>query len=464
MASHTTYKVGGAAAAFVEADDEGSLRELLVTLDRAKVPFIVLGNGSNVLFADAGFAGVVIHLGQGFGEIECTRDHHGAGQHRLEVGGAASVTKLLRVTKELEVAGVEFLGGVPGTLGGAVRMNAGTVMGEVSDSLESARVLTPDGEARWIAAEDLQLSYRRSVLPRGAIVVGARFHTRDADPAMRSRLAEVLAYRKSTQPLQYPSCGSVFANPQGDHAGMVSLGVGEHRAAARVLQGLRRLAIGEHLREPRAHGRVRVAGVESSADHDGSTGQDAAPVGELEILGRDPSGLAVRRQHAGRLQTIADLAHHRAGVHAHSAAERPRDSAEELNPSDLELLGHAQQLRDGGRPPDLESVLASAMVVAGALDLTKPLAEMDHHAGEPGVREEDVGAVAQDDEWDLRAVEGHQQLAQRTLVIGLHEGRGGAAHLVGGVGRHGLVVANDETIERGQKSWEVKGHAASSSR
>lgn len=231
MASHTTYKVGGAAAAFVEADDEGSLRELLVTLDRAKVPFIVLGNGSNVLFADAGFAGVVIHLGQGFGEIECTRDHHGAGQHRLEVGGAASVTKVLRVTKELEVAGVEFLGGVPGTLGGAVRMNAGTVMGEVSDSLESARVLTPDGEARWIAAEDLQLSYRRSVLPRGAIVVGARFHTRDADPAMRSRLAEVLAYRKSTQPLQYPSCGSVFANPQGDHAGRLieACGLKGHR-------------------------------------------------------------------------------------------------------------------------------------------------------------------------------------------------------------------------------------------
>ena len=128
MAPRTTYKVGGAAAAFVEARDEGSLRALLLALERNAVPSIVMGNGSNVLFADAGFSGVVIHLGLGFGDVSCIRDVHGAGQHRLEIGGAVSITKLLRTTKELEVAGVEFLGGVPGTIGGAVRMNAGTVM------------------------------------------------------------------------------------------------------------------------------------------------------------------------------------------------------------------------------------------------------------------------------------------------------------------------------------------------
>ena len=110
-------------------------------------------------------------------------------------------------------------------------MNAGTVMGEVSDSLEAARVVTPDGQARWVPASELDLAYRKSSLPRGAVVVGARFVTRDADPAMRSRLAEVLAYRKSTQPLQYPSCGSVFANPEGDHAGRLieACGLKGHR-------------------------------------------------------------------------------------------------------------------------------------------------------------------------------------------------------------------------------------------
>jgi UDP-N-acetylmuramate dehydrogenase len=98
-------------------------------------------------------------------------------------------------------------------------MNAGTVMGEVSDALESARLVLPDGGAAWTAASELGLGYRQSTLPSGAIVTAARFRTRDADPTMRERLTEVLAYRKATQPLQMPSCGSVFANPPGDHAG-----------------------------------------------------------------------------------------------------------------------------------------------------------------------------------------------------------------------------------------------------
>jgi len=102
-----------------------------------------------------------------------------------------------------------------------VRMNAGTVMGEVKDSLEAARVVSLEGGARWIPAQELGLAYRHSALPAGGIVTAARFHTQQADPAMRERLNEVLAYRKSTQPLQMPSCGSVFANPTGHHAGQL---------------------------------------------------------------------------------------------------------------------------------------------------------------------------------------------------------------------------------------------------
>ena len=92
-------------------------------------------------------------------------------------------------------------------------------MGEVSDSLEAAEVIVPGQEARWVPVEELGLSYRHSSLPPGGVVIGARFATRDAEPDMRERLAQVLAYRKSTQPLQAASCGSVFANPPGDHAG-----------------------------------------------------------------------------------------------------------------------------------------------------------------------------------------------------------------------------------------------------
>ena len=222
MAPHTTYKVGGPAAAFVEVETSAGLGAVLDALADAGAPWLIVGNGSNVLFADAGFDGAVLHLGVAFEGATLTRDLHGAGAHRLEAGAALSITRLLRVAKDESIAGVEFLGGVPGTVGGAVRMNAGTVMGEVADTLEAAELAAPGSDAaprRWVPAEDLGLRYRHSDLPEGAIVTAARFRCRDADPSMRERLDQVLAYRKRTQPLTMPSCGSVFANPPGDHAG-----------------------------------------------------------------------------------------------------------------------------------------------------------------------------------------------------------------------------------------------------
>ncbi len=220
MAPHTTYKVGGPAAAFVQVETRDGLLGVLDALADDDTPWLIVGNGSNVLFSDAGFDGAVLHLAGDFDGATLTRDHHGDGAHRLEAGAALSITRLLRVAKDEAIAGVEFLGGVPGTVGGAVRMNAGTVMGEVSDTLEAAELTAAGDEAAaWVPAEDLGLSYRHSELPAGAVVTAARFRCRDADPGMRERLDEVLAYRKRTQPLTMPSCGSVFANPPGDHAG-----------------------------------------------------------------------------------------------------------------------------------------------------------------------------------------------------------------------------------------------------
>jgi UDP-N-acetylmuramate dehydrogenase len=219
MAPYTTYKVGGPAALFIDVHEPDVLPDLLGRLAEHGIAWLVIGNGSNVLFADAGFDGAVLRLGNGFARAHVERDALGEGIHRLEAGAAVSITRLLRVTKDQELAGVEFLGGVPGTVGGAVRMNAGTVMGEVCDSLEAAAVAQAELPVRWIPADDLGLAYRHSELPEGGVVTAARFRCGDADPAMRERLAEVLAYRKATQPLTMPSCGSVFANPVGDHAG-----------------------------------------------------------------------------------------------------------------------------------------------------------------------------------------------------------------------------------------------------
>lgn len=219
ISTHTTYGIGGDANLYLEVGTRGALANALKLLDEHETPYLVLGNGSNVLFADQPYPGAVIHLGHGFDQAHIERSDEASGDHTLEVGAAMSITRLLRLAKDEQISGVEFLGGIPGTVGGAVRMNAGTVMGEVSDTLMAASWMLPGQGEQWVAAADLGLAYRHSVLPAGAVITGARFRCRDADPSMRERLNKVLSYRKETQPLQAASCGSVFANPPGDHAG-----------------------------------------------------------------------------------------------------------------------------------------------------------------------------------------------------------------------------------------------------
>lgn len=219
LSAHTTYGVGGPARLFVVVEDTSTLGTLLTTLNEQTIDWLVLGNGSNVLFADAGFDGCVIKLGRGLDGVSLERDATSPGVHHLRVGAATPINRMLRKAKGLRVSGLECLGGIPGTLGGAVRMNAGTSMGELKDVLVHAEVLTSDGIIHQLNGEELGLSYRSSVLPHGSIVTGAVLRCGDYDPERAKVLADVLTYRKQTQPLQLPSCGSVFANPPGDHAG-----------------------------------------------------------------------------------------------------------------------------------------------------------------------------------------------------------------------------------------------------
>lgn len=219
MAPFTTYRIGGPARAFLEVETSEALGDALNHLAQQGVPYCVIGNGSNVLFSDRGFEGAVIHLGAGFQEYGLSRDFFGPGEHRLEAGGAVTINRLLRFANKNRTSGIEALGGIPGTVGGAVRMNAGTALGEVKDSLESAAIVRPNLPETWLPVDELVMSYRTSQLPEGGIVTAARFRVGEDQPETRERLQSVLAYRKQTQPLQYPSCGSVFANPSGDHAG-----------------------------------------------------------------------------------------------------------------------------------------------------------------------------------------------------------------------------------------------------
>ena len=225
LAPYTTWKIGGPADLFIEVGDASAMPKVLAALARAGLDWVVLGNGSNILVADEGFRGAVIWLGGELAKVTLARDGFGKGRHKVEAGAGLSLTKLLRLAKDESLSGLWVLGGIPGTVGGAVRMNAGTRWGEVKDTLASVELATASG-LHEIAASELGLSYRHSRLPFGAIVTRATFAVGDADAGMRKKLDEVLAHRKATQPLQMPSCGSVFANPPGESAGRLIEAVG----------------------------------------------------------------------------------------------------------------------------------------------------------------------------------------------------------------------------------------------
>jgi len=224
LAPRTTWKIGGPARWLLEIGARESLVAALGATRDAGLRFAVLGNGSNVLVSDRGFSGVVITLTGALAEVVLTRDVR-PGVHRVVAGGGLALTRLLRLAKDEALAGLWVLGGVPGTVGGAVRMNAGTRWGDVAQTLVAAELASADGLAT-VTAADLHLGYRHADLPAGAVVASATFEVVDADPAMRDQLDEVLAYRKASQPLQLPSCGSVFANPPGDSAGRLIEAVG----------------------------------------------------------------------------------------------------------------------------------------------------------------------------------------------------------------------------------------------
>lgn len=206
------YKLGGPAEAFASVEDVEQLRRLMAL----GVPVTVIGRGSNLLIADAGIPGVVIRLQ---GEFRSREVRDGV----LEVGSGVSNAPLLRWVAKQGLGGLACIAGVPGTIGGAVRMNAGWSAGEISSILIDADVVLPGGELVTLSSDALAFSYRRSAgLPPGSVVVRARLAllTEPAEvDAEQDRIKHYLARRRATQPLDKPSCGSVFKNPPGDYAG-----------------------------------------------------------------------------------------------------------------------------------------------------------------------------------------------------------------------------------------------------
>lgn len=213
LAPLTTFRIGGPAALFLEPESEADLVAVSEAVRESGVPVAILGKGSNVLVSDAGFEGLVLRLGRSYRWSARDGD-------RLTAGGSMPLPALAGVALAHRLTGLEFGVAIPASLGGAVTMNAGAHGGELAHVLESVDAFgLSEGTAHRVPASEAGFAYRRSALAPNTIVVGATVRLSAGEHAeIRARMDEAREWRRRTQPLAEPNCGSVFTNPTGDHA------------------------------------------------------------------------------------------------------------------------------------------------------------------------------------------------------------------------------------------------------
>ena len=212
LAKLVWFKAGGEADWLFEPADVDDLTEFLIKLG-SKLPVMALGLGSNLIVRDGGVPGVVVRLGKAFAKVA------DIGDHVLECGGGASGILVSSTARDAGIAGLEFLRGIPGTVGGFVRMNGGAYGREVADVLIDCDVILPGGRLVRLPKRDLRYSYRHSELPESAVVVSARFQGTPGDPAeIGAEMDRIAKAREESQPLRTKTGGSTFKNPEGDKA------------------------------------------------------------------------------------------------------------------------------------------------------------------------------------------------------------------------------------------------------
>lgn len=215
MANHTTIKIGGPAELFVEPSSVENLETTMSLIRKYKVQWIAIGRGSNLLVSDRGISGVVIKLGSGLDKVEINAT-------TLTVGGGHSLVSLATSISRKGLSGLEFASGIPGSVGGAVFMNAGAHGSDISKILDKALVLFEDGTLEWVSNEQMEFSYRTSVLQkkRPGVVVEAVFSLKEGNKdSIFSEMQKNKDYRKETQPWNFPCAGSIFRNPLPNYAG-----------------------------------------------------------------------------------------------------------------------------------------------------------------------------------------------------------------------------------------------------
>ena len=220
MSRHTTFRVGGPADVLVTPDRD-SIAAIIKLCRSENVPYTLIGNGSNLLVSDKGVRGVVIEMGEHAGEIRVT-------QNEITAQAGALLSKIANTAAKEGLAGMEFAAGIPGSLGGAVVMNAGAYGGEMKDILVNAVVLDENGEEKTLSADELELRYRHSCIPeKHYIVLEATIRLLPGDEQeIRLKMKELSEQRQEKQPLQYPSAGSTFKRPEGYFAGKLIMDAG----------------------------------------------------------------------------------------------------------------------------------------------------------------------------------------------------------------------------------------------
>lgn len=215
MKKHTTFRVGGPADWLVTPTEEQQIREVVNLLRTENVPYYVMGNGSNLLVGDKGYRGVIIQLGKNLSQIRMTEEGV------LYAQAGALLSKIAAEALAQSLTGFEFASGIPGTLGGAVMMNAGAYGGEMKHVLKDALALTANGELRVLPVEQMELGYRTSIFAQnGDIVLSAQIRLQEGSPEeIRAYMDELKEKRITKQPLEYPSAGSTFKRPEGYFAG-----------------------------------------------------------------------------------------------------------------------------------------------------------------------------------------------------------------------------------------------------
>ena len=214
MSRHTSFKVGGNAQIFLEPKDEKALQSLLKFINAEKINYYIIGNGSNMLVSDKGYKGIIISM------LKFTSPSL-IENESITISAGKTLKELTEFARDNSLSGLEFAYGIPGSVGGAVFMNAGAYDGEIKEVLDKVKVMDKEGNVLSLNAGELDLSYRHSnIEEKGYIVLEAKFNLKKADKsAIWEKMQELMARRIDKQPLNFPSAGSTFKRPEGYFAG-----------------------------------------------------------------------------------------------------------------------------------------------------------------------------------------------------------------------------------------------------